>query len=391
VPASKVVSAADAANRIGQFGAASLGFDAEGQTTSKVDALGTSVYQWDSRGRLTQVTLPSGQLVTYGYDALGRRVSRVANGVTTTFQYDGEDIVIDRVSGGIAIDYLNGPAVDDILRQTGGTFGTLYYLQNHQGSVTALTNVGGAVIEQQQYESFGASAGSVRTRYGYTGRERDELTGLIYYRARWLDPSQGRFLSEDPIGFSDSINLYSYVDDDPINYTDPYGLAKNWSDAQCKKLLNDIISRTNRIMRRWARSKAAGFVDRGGKKHKYGITKPGGHNNTFKQERTKLIEELVDYIDNCLDDCDPPPPPLRDAIDAAKLQIPERNASPEKNRVPTTQPPHPHVPETDSRWPKLPIWDPAFVNGMPPPEVVAAAGLTILFFLIFKVPVPVVP
>jgi RHS repeat-associated protein len=224
VPQSKTVSAADAANRIGQFGAASFGFDAEGQTTNKADASGANAYQWDARGRLTQVTLPNGQVVSYGYDPLGRRVSRGANGATTTFQYDGADVVIDRESGGSAYDYLNGLDIDDKLRQSGGAFGTLYFLQDHLGSTAALTGAGGALIEQQQYEAFGANAGSVRTRYGYTGRERDESAELIYYRARWNDPQQGRFTSEDPIGLSGGLNLYGYADGNPIGFKDPLGL-----------------------------------------------------------------------------------------------------------------------------------------------------------------------
>jgi RHS repeat-associated protein len=228
-PQSKAVGAADAANRIGQFGAASFGFDEEGQTTAKTDASGTTAYQWDARGRLTQATLPNGQVVSYGYDVLDRRVSRAANGVTTTFQHDGADVVIDRESSGTAYDYLNGLGVDDKLRQTGGAFGTFYFLQDHLGSTSALTSTGSALIEQQPYEAFGVNAGSARTRYGYTGRERDDLTGLMYYRARWFDPQQGRFFSEDPIGYNGGYNLYAYVENDPVSSIDPLGFVGSGS------------------------------------------------------------------------------------------------------------------------------------------------------------------
>jgi RHS repeat-associated protein len=47
------------------------------------------------------------------------------------------------------------------------------------------------VVERTQYEAFGQSSGSALTRYGFTGRERDNSTGLIYYRARWYDPQLG--------------------------------------------------------------------------------------------------------------------------------------------------------------------------------------------------------
>lgn len=76
-----------------------------------------------------------------------------------------------------------------------------------------------------QYDAFGASAGSSLTRYGYTGRELDSLTGLMHYRSRWYDPQQGRFMSENPIGFEGGLNLYGYVGNNPMMYTDPSGQA----------------------------------------------------------------------------------------------------------------------------------------------------------------------
>uniref|UniRef100_UPI0010F62F92 RHS repeat-associated core domain-containing protein n=1 Tax=Chitinivorax sp. B TaxID=2502235 RepID=UPI0010F62F92 len=61
-------------------------------------------------------------------------------------------------------------------------------------------------------------------QYGYTGREPD-VAGLIYYRARWYDPSIGRFTQRDPSGLAGGLNPYAYVDGDPINLIDPSGLT----------------------------------------------------------------------------------------------------------------------------------------------------------------------
>jgi RHS repeat-associated protein len=60
--------------------------------------------------------------------------------------------------------------------------------------------------------------------YGYTGREPD-ASGLVYYRARYYDPSVGRFTQRDPVGYLDGLNRYAYVGNNPINFTDPHGLT----------------------------------------------------------------------------------------------------------------------------------------------------------------------
>jgi RHS repeat-associated protein len=321
LPSAKSAGAADAVNRIAQFGGAQLNFDTQGQITAKTDGQGTTSYQWDARGRLVQATLPTGQAVSYSYDALGRRVSRTANGTTTSFLYDGSDIVLDRVSGGGTIDYLNGPDVDDKLKQSSTATGDIYFLQDHLGSTIALANASGGIIEKLSYEAFGASTGSALTRYGFTGRELDPLTGLLHYRAREYDPYQGRFFTEDPIGFGGGMNFYAYLDDDPINGTDAFGLCRD--DKECERILNRIIEKTNRINTTFKRMKDAGFVDRGGKRRAGGgITVPGGHYNKLADAQGGLMNDILEYIDKCIDPNDPPPAALKDAFDAAKLTPP---------------------------------------------------------------------
>ncbi len=215
---------ADGANRVSQQGQTSFTFDDQGQVTTRTNASGVTQYRWDARGRLTQVALPNGENLAYGYDALGRRASRTANGVTTSFLYSDGDVVLDHASNGTEVDYLNAPGLDDKLRQTSSATGALYYLQDQLGSTTALTDAGGSVVEREQYEPFGATTGSSLTRYGFTGREREAESGLMYYRARWYDPQQARFISEDPVGFQGGMNKYSYVSNNPVSKTDATGL-----------------------------------------------------------------------------------------------------------------------------------------------------------------------
>jgi RHS repeat-associated protein len=81
------------------------------------------------------------------------------------------------------------------------------------------------VVQSYSYDSFGTAKPSRAfvNSYTYAGREWDKETGLHYYRARYYDPMEGRFIQKDPIGFKGGINLYSYVQNNPLNYRDPFG------------------------------------------------------------------------------------------------------------------------------------------------------------------------
>jgi len=207
-------------------GTATYIYNNNGNMTSKSDASGTTQLVWDFENRLTQVVTPASGSVTYKYDALGRRIQRTpSSGVSTNFIYDGQEVVRDINSDGSTAEYLNGPGIDNKIRQKGSSSSSTYYFsQDHLGSTTALTGANGKLIEQIAYDAYGNSGGSPRTRYDYTGRERDQLTGLLYYRARFYDPQLGRFISEDPIGLAGGINSFAYVGNNPQNAKDPSGL-----------------------------------------------------------------------------------------------------------------------------------------------------------------------
>jgi RHS repeat-associated protein len=212
-------------------------YDNEGNLTRKQEISTSKVttYVWDYRNRLSRVNLSNGSSVEYGYDAEDRRVSKKINGVTKEkYVYDGSDIalVVD-ASGTIVERYLYGDGVDNVLSVVkAGT--TVWSLADRQGSITDLVDASGAVLNHFVYDSFGNRTASTAAdfRFGYTGRELDTETGLYYYRARYYDSGLGRFISEDPVGFSaGDTNLYRYVNNNPTNWTDPTGTTiSGWLD-----------------------------------------------------------------------------------------------------------------------------------------------------------------
>jgi RHS repeat-associated protein len=122
--------------------------------------------------------------------------------------------------------YLYGDEIDQLLADEVGV-STRWMLADHQGTIKDVVDRNGAVLNHISYDSFGqvvSQTSSIELRFGYTGREWDTETGLDYYRARYYDPSVGRFISEDPLGFGGKdTNLIRYVKNSPTNWVDPSG------------------------------------------------------------------------------------------------------------------------------------------------------------------------
>lgn len=191
----------------------------------------TTTYAWDFENRLTSVTLPgSGGTVSFKYDPFGRRIYKSSLSGTSVFAYDRDNLAEETDSSGTVVArYLEGASIDEPLAML-RSGATSYYNADGLGSITSLTNSSGAVVRTYTYDSFGkltASVGSLTNPFQYTGRESDSEIGLYFYRARYLDPTTGRFVSEDPLKFrSGDTDFYSYVENDPVNSADPMGLCK---------------------------------------------------------------------------------------------------------------------------------------------------------------------
>ncbi len=126
---------------------------------------------------------------------------------------------------------------------------TYYYHRDNQGSIIALTDKEGDIVESFIYdESYGKileHKKEVQTHnpYAYTARELDQ-EDLYYYRARYYDPQTGRFLSQDPIQYlSGDFNWYRYVGNNPTNFIDPSGLVLTAAIPVTDALLGQVAKK----------------------------------------------------------------------------------------------------------------------------------------------------
>jgi RHS repeat-associated protein len=194
-------------------------------------ARGNDDFTYDQANRL-KTAVVGGVTSSYGYDGDGKRASQTVGGTTTRSVYD--------VGGGLPV------LLDDGTRKYVWGLGLAYavsgssievYHTDGLGSVRALTNGSGALVQTQATDEFGVPTGSLGSSgqpFGYTGEQRD-ATGLVYLRARMYDPATGRFVQRDPWAGATtapiSLHRYAYVANNPVNAVDPDGLDP-WKISQ---------------------------------------------------------------------------------------------------------------------------------------------------------------
>ena len=232
------------------------------------------VMDWDYADRLrhTQKGAGTGAQDTYfTYDAAGQRVRKVAvasGTVKERIYLGGYEVYRERAAApGAPVDFERQTlhVMDDQRRVAmaetktidgGAVVPTLttrwrFQLDNHLGSATLELDDAGSVISYEEYHPYGSTAfhtanGAAQVsakRYRYTGKEKDEETGLYYHGARYYAPWLGRWTAADPSGSSGGPNLYEYVAGSPINLSDPDGRkprswgerAALWLDDQIRK------------------------------------------------------------------------------------------------------------------------------------------------------------
>jgi len=214
----------NANNQQTTFGSVTETYDLNGNLATVTEAGITTTYAWNARNQLTGISNP-GFSASFSYDSFGRRTGKTIAGATTNFVYDGLNPVQEKNGSTVTANLLTGLGIDEFFTRTDGV-GARALLTDALGSTVALGDGTGSLVTQYTYEPFGytTESGSASTNsFKYTGRE-DDGSGLLYYRARYYHPRLQRFISEDPIGFLGSLNLYEYVGNNPVMRVDPSGL-----------------------------------------------------------------------------------------------------------------------------------------------------------------------
>ena len=158
-----------------------------------------------------------------------------------TVYHDGNAWADFDEAGNLIAQYLFGNGLDSNIARYRVGEGTAWYLTDHLGSIRDIIDAVGNVINHVEYDSFGNILLETNPEFGdrfkFTGREWLSELGLYYYRARFYDPVTGRFISQDPIGFfGGDQNLYGYVGNRPVTFTDPTGNVATISEVTAFEL-----------------------------------------------------------------------------------------------------------------------------------------------------------
>ena len=213
---------------------------AEAKDTSYIDVdvtLGDNqlndnvVNHYNALNQLTE-TLTKNYKVSFTYDAEGLRTGKTVNGEKTVYVWDGDQVVMELSKGGaVQKRYIRGN--DLVYADKGENTEKTYYVTDMHGNVVQLLDESGNVTKTYEYDSFGNEVKPEKkdeNPYRYCGEYYDKETEEVYLRARYYQPSVGRFITRDTYtGESNeplSLHLYTYCENDGVNAWDPSGHYK---------------------------------------------------------------------------------------------------------------------------------------------------------------------
>lgn len=208
-------------------------YDANGNQITKITADKTETNTYDSLNQLIGFT-DGKTTASYKYDIDGLRISKTVDGHSIDQIWnDDKQIAVDADGSNpykaqIYIRGTNLLAGCEFVQAVKSDY--TYYTQNAHGDVVNLTDNNGAVTKTYQYDAFGVEKNiddADTNAFRYCGEYYDKETATIYLRARYYNPSNGRFISRDSFAGSNndplSLNLYTYCHNNPVSGTDSTG------------------------------------------------------------------------------------------------------------------------------------------------------------------------
>jgi RHS repeat-associated protein len=250
----------NANNQLLAYADVSYEYDDNGNRTRKlVGGVTAFRYIYDVENRLVRVERGDGTTVAaYYYDPFGRRLWKEVDGVRTYFLYADEGLVGEYDAEGNAIrTYGYAPdsvwSTNPLFQKAGGAY--YWYQNDHLGVPQKMLDTSGRIVWSALYDSFGnitIGSEAIINNLRLAGQYHDEETGLYYNWNRFYDPKIGRYISADLIGLAGGMNLYAYVQNDPVNLMDPLGLDEHhvipkaiWKDLpirdDVRKFLNGFV------------------------------------------------------------------------------------------------------------------------------------------------------
>lgn len=214
-------------------------YDANGNQITKTAESKTETNTYDGLNQLIGFT-DGETTASYKYNADGLRTSKTVDGKTINHIWDGsKQIIVDMDDSDwySAEVYVRGTNLLAKFSKQSGNVKTdyQYYTQNAHGDVVNLTDSTGAITKSYKYDAFGVEQNiddADTNAFRYCGEYFDAETGTIYLRARYYDPTIGRFISRDSVTGENtdplSLNLYTYCHNNPIIGTDPSGHIPRW-------------------------------------------------------------------------------------------------------------------------------------------------------------------
>jgi RHS repeat-associated protein len=236
-------------------------------------------YAYDAENRLIAAYSNNVCVVSNAYDHMSRRVVKWTPCHTTTFVYDGWNLVqetISTASGTTTNHYVWGKDLSGSLQGAGGVGGLLavwmnetwhFPLYDNNGNITAYIDEQGVVVAEYVYDAYGgtiAASGSTSDtfRHRFSTKYFDTETGLYYYGYRFYDPAMHRWLNRDPVEEEGGFNLYAFCGNDGVNAVDFLGewalkFKPGFTDAEIEEIksifskLPDIVSMAETRTKQW--------------------------------------------------------------------------------------------------------------------------------------------